>query len=573
MFGTIRKHQNWLWVIIIAFVSVSMVVFFSNTSSLPGGSSNTGDFGSINGRPIPRDEFLDAWNEVRLTQFLQSGKWPGTDDTSGRRLEEQAISRVFLLQKLKEMDIHASDKAVALMVHEQLRDYPYDKLNAEILAPNKLTTADYERMVRNEAGIRQLIAAASVTARLVNSSDAEALWRKENQETAVQLAVFWTSNFLDKVTITNGAIGTFYTNRMNFQYRLPERLTISYVEFSASNFLADADTRLAKLTNLNEIVSEYYYRGKGGTNAWADTNGTPLPEAAAKEKIKTEIRMNEALLSARRAAAEFGNELISKAEPNKVTNLDDLAKAKNLPLKATRPFDRTTGLEEFEDVPVGASRSEDGPPETFHDVFRAKAFALTDAQPISFSPIPGKSAVYIIARKGKVPSEIQPLASIQDKVTADYKNFTAYDLARRAGLAFQTTVTNGLAQKKSFADIAAAEKVKVIDLPPIATSSRNLTNLDQRINLRMLQSLVTDLEIGKVTAFIPSQPQSEGGCVAYVKGRPTVDEAKLKSELSNYVAQLRLYRQNDAFQAWFRKQVEQAKVSGPKRETTIGSPN
>ena len=115
--------------------------------------------------------------------------------------------------------------------------------------------------------------------------------------------------------------------------------------------------------------------------------------------------------------------------------------------------------------------------------------------------------------------------------------------------------------------------MKVIDLPPIATSSRNLTNLDQRINLRMLQSLVTDLEIGKATAFIPSQPQSEGGCVAYVKGRPPVDEAKLKTELSNYVGQLRLYRQNDAFQAWFRKQVEQAKVSGPKRETTIGSPN
>jgi hypothetical protein len=41
--------------------------------------------------------------------------------------------------------------------------------------------------------------------------------------------------------------------------------------------------------------------------------------------------------------------------------------------------------------------------------------------------------------------------------------------------------------------------------------------------------------------------------------------------LPAFVNQLRVSRQNEAFQQWFRKQIELAKVAGPKRETTINS--
>lgn len=578
MFGTIRRHSTWLWVVIIAIVSVSMVVFFSSDATLSGGRASAGDFGSISGRPITQSEYFDAEQEVRLSHFLQSGKWPGNDEASTRRTENETISRIFLVQKLKEMDIQASEKAMAIMMHEQLRDYPRASLEKEILEPNKLKLADYDRLVRNESAIRQLIASASVSARLVTPADAEALWRKENQTVSAQLAVFWTSNFLDKVTITNGAIGLFYTNQMNFRYRLPERLIVSYVEFPASNYLAEADSKLAKLTNLNEIVSDYYFRGRSNTNLWTDTNGAPLPEAAAKEKIKEEIRMNEALLSARRAAADFGTQLMNQPDANKLSNLENLAKTNNLTVKVTKPFDnRDSGLEEFEDDLSPAARGDDSPPESLRDVIRQKAFGLTDDRPILFNPIPGKHAVYIIARKGKVPTELQPLDKIQDKVTADYKNFMALEMARKTGQSFHTNLTNGLALKKPFADICAAEKVKTLDLPPFSASTRSLTNLDQRISLRMLQGLAQDLEVGQASAYVPVQPPMhptpEGGFILYLKARPPVDETKLKAELPEFVSQIRVYRQNEAFQQWFRKQVEQAKVMGPKRETTTGTQN
>lgn len=571
MFGTIRKHSNWLWVFIIVVVSLSMVVFFSGDVQLGGGSSNTADYGSINGKPITHAEYVDALNEVRLSQFLSTRQWPGSDEASRNRLESETVSRVFLVQRMKEMGVKASDKAVALMVQEQLGDIPYDTFEKQFLQPEGLRAADYERFVRNQAGLRHLFFVAGVSGNLVLPSEAETLWRKENQEVSTQLAVFWATNYLDKVVITNGAIGSFYTNRMGF-YRLPERQTLSYVEFSASNYFGDADKRLSQLTNLNEIVSEYYFRGRNGTNSWTDDKGNVLPEAAAKEKIKEEIRLSEAVLAARRAAAEFGNELMSHSEPNQAATLEKLAAAKNLPVKMTKPFDRMSGLEEFEEEVITPA-TEESPEETVRDLIRQKAFSLTDERPVLFNPIPGKRAVYLIARKGKVPSELQPLDKIKDKVTTDYRNYMALDLARKAGQAFHITLTNGLNAKKPFAEICAAEKVKTIDLPPFSAGTRSLTNIDQRVSLRLLQSVALDLEVGKTSPFLSAQPASEGGFIVYARSRPAIDEAKMKEELPRFVNQLRNFRQNDAFQQWFRKQVETAKVAGPKRETTIGAQN
>src|SRR5215510_11394064 len=141
MFGTLRKHSTWLWVFIIAIVSLSMVVFFSSDTRLFRGGGAQGDFGSIGGRPITQGEFYDAQKEVMLSQYIHSGKWPGSDEPSRQRTENETISRVFLLQKLKEMDIQASDKAVGMMVHEQLRDYPLTTFEQEVLLPNKLRIA------------------------------------------------------------------------------------------------------------------------------------------------------------------------------------------------------------------------------------------------------------------------------------------------------------------------------------------------------------------------------------------------------------------------------------------------
>src|SRR6185295_19676366 len=117
-----------------------------------------------------------------------------------------------------------------------------------------------------------------------------------------QLALFWASNYLDKVAITNGAISNFYNVRV-FLYRVPERTILSYVEFPATNYFAEADKQMAANTNIDAAITEHYFQR--GTNAWKDEKDNVLSEADAKKKIREIYREELGLLAARRAAADF----------------------------------------------------------------------------------------------------------------------------------------------------------------------------------------------------------------------------------------------------------------------------
>jgi hypothetical protein len=569
MFGTIRKHQTGLWIIIIALMSVSLLYFFLPGGRAPGGEDrSTGNYGSIAGRPVKQKEWFETLREVQLSHYIRSGNWPGGEEGSARALESETLQRLLLIYEMRELDIHPGDKAVAAMIQEQLGDHlPHAKFVQELLAPHGLTAVDYDRFLRHEVGIRQLIAAASVSARFVVAPEAEVIYRKEHQETEVQLAVFWASNFLDKVIITNGAIGSFYSNRV-FMYRVPERTIVNYVEFPATNYFPEADKELTAVTNLAEIVDANWIRRDTNDVLFKDDKGVPLAEAEGKQRIRDFMRTNQALLSARRQAAQFGGELMDmKPDPNKAENLEKLAAEKKFPVKATKPFDAINGLEEFEAPTNSASRLE----ETFQATFRKSALALSNAAPIQFRPIPGPQAVYVIALKGKVEPKTPPLEEISEKVTNDYKNFMAQDMARKAGMAFGTNVTNGLALKKSFEEICKAEKVEVVNVPPFSDVTQSLTNFDARINIRLLQNLSHEQEIGKASQYVAFS--QEAGLVLYVKGRPKLDDAKVQAALPEFMGQLRIYRQNEAFQQWFRKQAELTKLSMPSRpDAPTGAP-
>jgi hypothetical protein len=61
--------------------------------------------------------------------------------------------------------------------------------------------------------------------------------------------------------------------------------------------------------------------------------------------------------------------------------------------------------------------------------------------------------------------------------------------------------------------------------------------------------------------------------VLYAKARPKLDDARVQAALPEFMGQLRIYRQNEAFNQWLRKQIELAKLSLPARpEPAAGAP-
>ena len=551
MFHFFRRHQTW-GLIVIALVIVSFVIFFSPYSKMQGRSGGgSGDLGSIGGRPVEPDEYYHAVKEARLEYLLRYRTWP-EDNPSSRQMgydpQRQAMNRLLLLKQLKELKIEASDQAVANQIAEYFRDAEkgaFDLQNYEAFLQHTLAQAgisrrEFEDFVRHEVGIAQLVAVAGLHGQLVTPREAEASYRLENEQLSTEVVVFPSSNYLASVTVDPAALAQFYTNRQSV-YRIPERVQVSYVKFDVTNYLAEADQTMAQNTNINRAI-EMMYRQRG-TNYYADAAGQPLSEAAAKEKIKEEIRRGEfALPIARKKASAFANELYN--QPVQPDILEKFAAAQGYQTAVSEPFSEAQGPS---DLPALKN-------------FGEKAFKLTPEAPFS-APIPTEEGVYIVALKNRIPSSVPPLDSIRDILIADYRNTQARDLARQAGFTFYNTLTNGLAQGKSFDTVCQEANVTPIKVPPFSSKTSTLPQFESTVSLQELKNVAFNLVPGKPSTFVPSR---QGGFVLYVVERLPVSADQLKTELASHMAEMRQERLYMAFNEWFNKETEKAKVRMPK---------
>ena len=114
MFGTFRKHQTWLWAIIITFTVISFVWYFSPYQRMTGAQRGTANLGSINGERVSEEEYVKARREVFLRTFFTTGNWPDEEaKKQGGDLDRDTYQWLLLIQKQHQLGIHISTDAVA----------------------------------------------------------------------------------------------------------------------------------------------------------------------------------------------------------------------------------------------------------------------------------------------------------------------------------------------------------------------------------------------------------------------------------------------------------------------------
>ena len=156
MFGTIRKHQNWLWGIIITVIIVTFVIFFSPYSRMNSSQRGPANYGTINGQKVTEDDFNNAWREVELRLFFMNGRWP--DDSDKKDLEAEAYRWLLLVQKQKQMGVHISSEMAAQAARGMLAQFQRSGLSApemfdkQVLQPHGMGLEDLERFSRHALG-------------------------------------------------------------------------------------------------------------------------------------------------------------------------------------------------------------------------------------------------------------------------------------------------------------------------------------------------------------------------------------------------------------------------------------
>jgi len=532
MFGTIRKHQKWLWIVIITLTVISFVIYFSPYSKMNNTRRVTQDLGSIYGHKVSEEAFGNAYREVYLRYLVTSGHWP--DEQARQNIDRETYEWLFLSSKQDLMGIHISTDRTADFGREMVRSLQRAGINspgdlAKVLEAQGFSMADFERFVNHYLGLQQMLATLGASGKLSTPDEIKDLYVREHQDLATEAVFFNGSNYMAAVTVTPDAVQQFYTNELD-NYRVPEKVQVNYVSFPVSNYLAQAEQLMAK-TNLNEIVEANYQRF--GTNLFRDAKS---PEEA-KKKIREEIIREQAMLEARRKANEFARPLLDAGQPS-VKALAAAAKASGLAIQAMEPFSRETPPKDLEG----------------NEEFAKAAFALTADFPLA-GTFKGHDAVYLIALDKRIPSEIPALDKIRERVVADYRYEQAKNMARQAGFSFITTLTNGLAQGKAFDDVCAGAKISPLTLPPFSISTRTLPGIEEKISLNMLKQLAFTTSPGKASGF---QWTPEGGVVLFVKAKLPVDATKLNAELPNYIAAVRQQRQQEAFQLWFQQEFNRS---------------
>ncbi|HOX03340.1 MAG TPA: SurA N-terminal domain-containing protein [Candidatus Paceibacterota bacterium] len=547
MFATLRRHQKWFWAAIIAVVIPSFVIFFTSDAVWSVWSERAAQWGVVYGKPIPRERFYRAYQEAELFYFLRAGSWPGRDESSrqsGFDTGREAYRRVLIGELLERDGVSVGKEAAARWVANFFRDprqntfrmENYEQVVQAIRKEKGMREQDIDRLARHQVGIQSLGSVYGMSGALVPPSEAEALYRIENEQAEARAVVFAATNYLAAVTLTTNAIEQFYTNQLS-RYRIPERVQMRYVKFDLTNFWSDADQRMAKETNLAQRIDEVYARQ--GAESFRDTNGVVMAEAAAKNQLRERVRKGMALEAAMKKAGAFASELFAIA-PMKADNLNSLAATNNLAVEITQPFSQYDGPSDL-DLPGDFGR---------------RAFALTDEEPF-LSPVAAEDGVYLVALHRKIPAEFPAKEAIWGRLMEDYRQFQALEAARQAGRSFYQTLTNGLAQGQAFTNLCAEAKAAVVNLPPFAQASRYVDGLDDRLDLDQLKQLTARLRPGQASGFtlVP-----EGGFVLYLEKRTPVDEAKMKQELESYLQNLRLTRQYQSFEDWFEWQVARSGV-------------
>jgi hypothetical protein len=157
----------------------------------------------------------------------------------------------------------------------------------------------------------------------------------------------------------------------------------------------------------------------------------------------------------------------------------------------------------------------------------------------------------------KIPSHVPPLAEIQAKVTEDYKRMQSREMASRAGQEFYSKMSAALAAGKAFNAAAFESGYSVTTLASFSVVSRAIQGLDPRIDPSAVKNTAFSLKEGETSQFVPTR---DGGFILHVNKFIPVSDAEVKAALPNYLAGLQKSGQSEAFNEWFSKEFQAAKL-------------
>src|SRR5690606_30863284 len=141
-------------------------------------------------------------------------------------------------------------------------------------------------------------------------------------------------------------------------------------------------------------------------------------------------------------------------------------------------------------------------------------------------------------------------------------------LAEAAGRDFASSVTNAIAEGKSFEAAAAEANYSVITVTNVSRTTTSLPEIGPRLSVFDILRAASDLEPGQTSPFISAV---DGGFVLHLTASDPIPEEIVASELPQFLQQARQVGRISSFMEWQRRRFAEAEVRGSARSATTNA--
>jgi len=487
MFSTLQKflHKHGrLCFAVIAAVIVLPFVFWGTTGV---DRRPRRPIGTIQGKPVPEDEFSSAYLGVLLDFELFSGR---RADSAQLRdlLSDRAWSRLVILRKARELGVEAPMSLVASQIHQMPMFVNeagtfdlgrYNSFGQYYLAQYQLTIPEFEALLRNSLTVnimqRTVGAAAHVTQPEMEQQFSRLFERFDVQVFQVRQP----AADADLEPTPEEVQAYFELNREEF--RVAQQRRVDYVLLPFGSYTNRVEITEERLRDYFDRNQEKY---RPPAPAEQPAEATP-PAIPPFEEVRAKIESDFRGVVSQRLAAEDAQRLTMKLIPRPGDPIPDFAPVvaelftdQTVTVQSTPLFQSMTAVAGMPNVPE----------------LRREAFRLTSTSPYS-DPLQTPDGFYILRLAEVKESYLPEFEEAQqgEKVTARLRQQKRSEAIEQHAMAAREALRVAAAAGE---DLAA----KATELGADLQAFTDVTAFEQVPGLRQfsqVQALVTSMEPGE----------------------------------------------------------------------------
>jgi peptidyl-prolyl cis-trans isomerase D len=486
---------------------------------------------TIAGKPVDMTAFQTAKNAVMTEVVFSSGRQPPRTIEFEDQLNIDAVERVVLLRKAKELGISASDDEVV----QQVRTLPTFQNEQKQFDPDR-----YQRYLSflNNLGINETQLAETIREQIMLSR-LRALITTAAKVTPAELKLAYTP-LHEETTIAyvefNGA-----DHKENFEIKDDEAR--AFYEANKQKFLKPAETKVREvyftisdaqksITLGEDEIGEYYNLNK---DKYLDDQKKPRPLADVKAEVKKDLLALRAERLAGDRATGFSVKLVH--EPG--TARPDFA-------KIAADFGLTPRETDYFGLRGAIPGINAGPQ------FNQAAFSLSPEVPFS-DPVRGEDGYYVLEYAASRPSEIPPFEQVKQQVVDLLKQQSAVEAAAKQGRELAAKVKEAVVAGKSFSDACASVHVKAKSLEPFSIAQET-TNFPAA---NRIKDMALGMPTNTVSDFIMTK---DGGLFFYLKQRTPPNPEEFEKDKAQMAMQLLERNRQALFEDWANAVIRDERV-------------